>query len=165
MQSYIEILILVIIGIILLWFGYTLLMGAWSGIRLNMKYRYKPRKKGTASPGDPQVCPICCSKLNKGDLVKTHAFPSITGGRDRSMHVRGCVHCLSGGYDRRCPVCGTSLGDSDFLVARMFDRHHRRPHVHVMGCNRCKRVGQVKNKYGSRGQNAVALEHCFEGIE
>jgi hypothetical protein len=27
------------------------------------------------------------------------------------------------------------------LVARMFERPHRRPHVHVIGCSRCKRTG------------------------
>ena len=141
MQGYLQILGIVIIGVILLWFGFSLFMGALSEVRLNRKPRHKPRKKGAASPGDPQVCPLCCSRLNKGELVKTHAFPSITGGRDRAMHVRGCVYCLSGGYERRCPVCGAPLSDSDFLVARMFDRQRRRAHVHVMGCNRCRRVG------------------------
>ena len=140
MLGYIEILAIVIVGVMLLCFGYSLFMGAFSEARLNIKYRYRVRKKGPAVAGDPQVCPVCCSRLNKGDLVKTHAYPSLTGGKSRIMHVRGCRFCLSGKYKRECPVCGATLSDSDFLVARMFDRHHRRPHVHVMGCNRCKRT-------------------------
>ena len=140
MQRYLQILAFIIIGIALLCFGFSLFMSAFSEARLNMKHRFRKGKRGPASPGDPQTCPICCSRLAKGDLVKTHAYPSVTGGKSRIMHVRGCRFCLSGEYQRRCPVCGASLSDSDFLVARMFDRHRRRAHVHVMGCNHCKKT-------------------------
>ena len=144
MRDYIQILALVITGVVLLSFGYSLLSRQWAGFRLDWKYRPRRRKeKGTSYPGDPQVCPICCSKLKKGDLVRTIAFPSITGGRDRMMYIRGCVYCLTGRMGRSCPVCGANLNEGEILVARMFERHNRRPHVHVQGCSRCRRMGRI----------------------
>ena len=143
MREYVQLLTMVTVGASLLWFGYSLLSGQWSGIRLKMKTR--PRKqrsgKGSASPGEPQVCPICCSKLEKDDLVRTLAYPSVSGGRDRLMHIRGCIYCIEGNLERSCPVCGRPLGDNDILVARMFERPRRRPHVHVLGCSNCRRLG------------------------
>jgi len=144
MQNYLQILALVIIGIFLLWFGYTLLIKQFAGIRLSWLESQK-RKKPQASqgnPGDPQVCPVCSTKLNKGYLVKSMAFPSLTGGKDRLMHIRGCVHCLNGDLSRVCPVCGASLGQNDILIARMFERPGRN-HVHVIGCSKCKRLGGI----------------------
>lgn len=146
MREYTQILIFVIIGVVLLWFGYTLLIGQWAGIRLDWKYHRQRRRsaRGGASPGDPQVCPICSSRLNRGELVKTLAFPSVTGGKDRLMHIRGCVYCLDGDIERLCPVCGAVLRDSEILIARMFERPRRRPHVHVIGCSRCRRAGSLR---------------------
>jgi hypothetical protein len=141
MRGYIQILALVTIGAALLWFGYTLFMGQWAGIRRQWKNRPQERRygKGSANPGDPQVCPVCSTKLEKGDMVKTLAYPSITGGSDRLMHISGCMYCLGGYLERNCPVCGSSLGDNDILIARIFERPLRRPHVHVLGCTRCRR--------------------------
>ena len=141
MSGYVQILIFVTIGIALLWFGYTLFVGQWAGIRLNRKERSRLKKTGKSSPGDPQVCPICSSLLDKGGLVQTLAYPSLTQGKDRLMHIQGCAYCLSGEYKRRCPVCKQPLAMDDILVARMFDRPRRRPHVHVLGCNRCRKLG------------------------
>ena len=138
MREYIQILVFVIIGVFLLWFGYSLFIGPISKIQHNRKPRLR-KLTGTASPGDSQVCPICSFKLTKGDLVKTLAFPSITGGRDRLMHIQGCVNCLTEDVERKCPVCGSFLAYNDFLIARMFERSFRRHHVHVLGCNRCRR--------------------------
>ena len=142
MRGYLQILTFITIGVSLLWFGYTLLIGQWAGIRRKLKYRPRRREgRGAASPGDPQVCPICSSPLGNGDLVRTLAYPSITGGKDRLMHIRGCFNCIEGNLERNCPVCGAPLGDDEILVARMFERPRRRPHVHVLGCSRCRRLG------------------------
>ena len=141
MQDYLQILAFVIIGVALLSLGFTLFIGQWAKIRLKREeMRQKPDKE---SSGDPQVCPICSSKLKKGDLVKTLAFPSITGGNDRLMHIRGCVYCINGDLKRKCPVCGKSLSITDILVARIFERPHRRAHVHITGCNKCRRAGKL----------------------
>jgi hypothetical protein len=143
MQGFVQILIFATIGVALLWFGYSLLAKQLAGIRMTRKalHRQVREGKGAASPGDPQVCPICSSKLEKGDLVQTLAFPSITGGRDRLMHIRGCMYCIAGNLERNCPVCDSTLADDEILVARMFERSFRRNHVHVLGCNHCRRLG------------------------
>ena len=99
--------------------------------------------RATGVAGEPQVCPVCSSRLNKGDLVKSLAFPSITGGKDRLMYIRGCYYCLFEDLPRRCPVCGINLDDDDYLIARMFERSNRHNHVHVMGCNNCKKTGSM----------------------
>jgi hypothetical protein len=145
MGAYLQILVFVLIGVALLWFGYTLLIGQFAGIRLAWRQRTKRRqpRRGAGSPGDPQVCPVCSARLDRGYLVKSLAFPSLTGGKDRLMHIRGCIYCMNGSRPRVCPVCGACLGEGDILVARMFERPHRRSHVHVLGCSRCKKVGKL----------------------
>ena len=141
MREYVQILLFIIIGVALLWFGYSLLIGQLAGIRPGGKNQPQKRSgKGDSSPGEPQTCPICSSRL-MGDLVKTLAYPSITGGKDRLMHIRGCMYCIDGNLERYCPVCSAPLKDSEVLVARLFERHLRRSHVHVIGCNHCRRLG------------------------
>jgi len=142
MSGFLQILVLTIIGAALLWFGFNLFVGQWAKMYVNHG-RHKRSPKGSGTAGDPQVCPICSSKLERGDLVKTLAFPSITGGKDRLMHIRGCIYCINGNMERRCPVCGASLSITDILVARIFERPHHRAHVHIMGCNKCRRTGTI----------------------
>jgi endogenous inhibitor of DNA gyrase (YacG/DUF329 family) len=139
MQEYVQLLMIVIVGVALLSFGFTLFIGQWAKMRSNRD----DRSHGEKSSNDFQACPICSSKLKRGDLVKTLAFPSITGGKDRLMHIRGCAYCINGRMQRNCPICGASLGLEDILVARIFERPHRRAHVHITGCNKCRRVGTI----------------------
>ena len=159
MRDLVQILAFLIIGIVLLWFGYTLLIEQWNRIRRSSdRWKKDPadsrgrsrnrqqrlEKESIApSPGDPQVCPLCSSKLFKDELVHTLAFPSLTGGKDRLMHIQGCIYCISGRLKKTCPVCRKSLDENDILVARMFERKNRRNHVHVIGCTKCRRVGQL----------------------
>ena len=142
MGAFIQILALTISGIILLWFGYTLFLGQYSPFYSGL-FSFSGKKREMGEYGDPQVCPICSLKLEKGDLVKTLAFPSISGGRDRLMYIRGCFSCLYNDIPRRCPVCGASLNPSDYLISRMFERTTTRNHVHVSGCNHCKNMGTL----------------------
>jgi len=141
MQDYFQLLALVIAGVALLSFGFTFFLGQWAKMRLGQIDRLS--KPARDSSNDFQACPICSSKLKKGDLVKTLAFPSITGGKDRLMHIRGCMYCMNGQLSRNCPICGVSLGLEDILVARIFERPNRRAHVHITGCNKCRRVGTI----------------------
>jgi hypothetical protein len=144
MSHYIQVLLFVIAATALLWFGYTLFFNtgvkipgrgpAASGRRLKRRGR-GPRGEGF--PGAPQSCPVCSAKLWEGELVKSSAFPSLNGGRDRLMHIKGCVYCLRGDRPRLCPVCGRTLREDEVLVARMFERSRRRAHVHVLGCSKC----------------------------
>ena len=139
MKNILEVLIFVVLGVILLWFGYTLFFGAGipalSG-RFRRRRAFKPR--GESLPGDPQTCPVCSAKLEEGELVSSLAFPSLNGGKDRFMHIRGCIYCLHGDRDRVCPVCGKVLKEDEILISRLFERPGRRSHVHVLGCTRCK---------------------------
>ncbi|GHV11892.1 hypothetical protein FACS189491_03920 [Spirochaetia bacterium] len=93
---------------------------------------------GEGIAGDPQVCPVCSAKLPEGELIKSSAFPSLNG-KDRLMHIQGCVYCLEGNRPRRCPVCGAALRNDEYLISRIFERPGR-SHVHVIGCNRCRGV-------------------------
>ena len=142
MGDYLQILALVTIGSALLWFGYSLFFGPFGPFHLARLggFRRKRRcKSKSGKPGDPQVCPVCAAVLRRGELVSSHAYPSISGGRDRLMHIQGCYYCLAKERPRRCPVCRSNLRDSDYLISRMFERPRHRNHVHVLGCSRCKR--------------------------
>ena len=154
MGLYIQILSLVIVGIVLLWFGYSIFFSSISpfypGLWPWKNWWKRDRSKGEV--GAPQVCPVCTLRLYKGELVKSVAFPSLNGGLDRLMYIKGCFSCLKAEEEsaglfrkaipipRRCPVCGSVLSLDDFLVSRMFERVGRNNHVHVVGCNICKRV-------------------------
>jgi hypothetical protein len=141
MESLLQYLLPVMAGVILLWFGYTLFFGSFGPFRSLGKKGKKPRRSG--KPGDSHVCPVCSTVLSSGQLVSSHAFPSLNGGKDRIMHIRGCYYCLEENVPRYCPVCGRSLQTNEFLVARMFKRTFFRHHVHVLGCSRCRKVGQL----------------------
>ena len=141
MGHYIQIFIFIVIAVILFWFGYSLLfekgfLGKFGASRK----RRSSRPRGISSPGAPQICPVCNTKLKEGEVIKSTAFPSLNG-KDRVMHIKGCVNCLEGTQDRYCPVCGQILGVDESLVCRMFERPpksgRKRPHIHVLGCTHC----------------------------
>ena len=139
MSDNLQILVFVILGVVLVWLGYSVLMGQWMKVRRGLKAKpaAAPRR-GDAEADDPRTCPVCRTKLPEGGTVHTKAYPSLNGGRDRLMHIEGCTRCLRGGYERNCPVCRAVLAPGEKLVARMFSRTMRRNHVHVIGCSRCK---------------------------
>ncbi|MCL2231492.1 MAG: hypothetical protein FWB99_00270 [Treponema sp.] len=114
MRDILEIFIFVFIGVILLWFGYTLFFGfgfpALRGGKGGWFRKHRsPKARAEGTPGDPQICPVCSAKLDDGQLVSSLAFPSMNGGKDRFMHIRGCTYCLQGDRNRICPVCGRVL--------------------------------------------------------
>jgi len=125
----------VTLAVALLWFGYTLLLGLGKKAPDGQKRR---RSRGLNFPGDPQTCPVCSTKLKDGEVVKSLAFPSLTGGKDRFMHIKGCLYCLNEEVERVCPVCNHVLFESEVLICRLFERPHR-SHVHVLGCTYCKK--------------------------
>ena len=141
MKHIYEVLIFVVLGIALLWFGYTLFFSigipAWGGVGRPRRRRFR-KPRGESMPGEPQTCPVCSARLYEGELVKSSAFPSMNGGKDRFMHIRGCAYCLRGDRERVCPVCGIILKEDEILICRLFERPGRRSHVHVLGCTRCK---------------------------
>ena len=138
MGDILQILIFVIIGILLLWFGHFLFFGPMSPIYPYLPWS-KKRPLSQGKPGDPQICPVCSSVMLKGDLVKTVAFPSGKFKSDRLMHIKGCYNCLEKDLPRKCPVCNLKMSPNDYLIARMFERANRKNHVHVLGCNKCRK--------------------------
>jgi predicted nucleic acid-binding Zn ribbon protein len=138
MGSFLQTFSFVMISLFLLWFGYTLFFRAGnnSPAGTGKKRKALHREVETGLPGSPQTCPVCSARLEKGERVKSTAFPSFTG-KDRMMFIRGCFYCLEGDRDRTCPVCGAVLDSDDILIARMFERPGR-SHVHVLGCSRCR---------------------------
>jgi hypothetical protein len=147
MESYLQLLVFIIGGILLLWLGYFLFFGKHSPLylkRFGKKEDEDTPAREEGEPGSPQTCPICSIKLIKGEKLKTKAFPSLNG-KDRLMHIQGCPNCMKDGFPRRCPVCGNSLSNSDYLVSRMFERSLRRNHIHVLGCNHCRKVEGTLN--------------------
>ncbi|GHV72024.1 hypothetical protein AGMMS49928_26980 [Spirochaetia bacterium] len=146
MGLYIQIFSLIATGIFLLWFGYTLFF-RWASSGGGKKERFgqswlqkQPEVFQHGYAGAAQTCPVCAAKLPSGELVKSTAFPSFNG-KDRLMHIQGCLYCLSGERDRICPVCGAILNTDEILISRIFERPFRNPHVHVLGCNRCRKMG------------------------
>jgi hypothetical protein len=143
MGSFFQVVVFVMIGVALLWFGYTLFFAPLGNIRpgygRDRRRRNRP-PRGTGIPGDPQICPVCSARLEKGQLVRSMAYPSFNG-TDRLMHIKGCAYCLDGARPRICPVCGVRLQGDEILVARIFERPGR-SHVHVLGCSRCRRPGR-----------------------
>jgi hypothetical protein len=137
-MGFLPVLIFLILGFILLAFGYTLFF------RLPRRGGGKLKKidwKETESrAGDPQTCPVCAAKLPPGMLVKSAVYPP-SGGPDRIMHIMGCPFCLEGKPEKRrrrvCPVCHKPIGDSEYLFARVFERPDK-SHVHVLGCINCR---------------------------
>jgi hypothetical protein len=136
MVSYLQVLTFVIIGAVLLYFGYSFVFG--SGVRA---HAFRRGKKGLnedleGEAGMPRTCPVCSIRLVHGERVKSSAFPAM-GKADRLMHINGCPHCLNGERPRVCPVCGNHLNADETLIARLFDKPGR-SHVHVLGCSQCR---------------------------
>jgi len=138
MSGIIQILIYIIIGVVLFWFGYNLFFGHRSPF-----YPYLPWNKKRIimnKPGDPQTCPVCTMKMVKGDLVKTIAYAGSSQSKDRIVHIKGCVSCLEKNLPRRCPICRAKLSVSDYLISRMFERNYQKNHIHILGCNKCRKA-------------------------
>ncbi|MDR2552239.1 MAG: hypothetical protein LBD31_03615 [Treponema sp.] len=144
MASWIPFLFFALAGIILLWFGFTLLISLPRGLFVPAAAAGKGRKpqsggktrNAPGSSGISRFCPVCSAKLTQGERVKSAAFPSL-GGLERLMHISGCIYCLQGDRLRVCPVCGGVLREDEYLIARLFEKPVR-SHVHVLGCTRCK---------------------------
>ena len=142
MESLAYMLLLLVLGSFLLWFGYTLFLklGGSDGVRTEARQgssiRTSTIKEGF--PGAPKTCPVCSARLEHGEKVHSSAFPSMGESTDRLMHITGCIYCLNGERARSCPVCAASpLKPNEVLIARLFDKPGR-SHVHVLGCSRCR---------------------------
>ena len=133
-----KIIVIIVTGVILVWLCSTLLFSIKLPVFRRREKKQKSPEPREGTPGDSQFCLVCSAKLDEGQLVKSAAFPSAKGSKDRLMFIRGCVHCLYGQRERVCPVCKKILVGKDHLISRLFERSIRRSHVHVIGCNNCR---------------------------
>jgi predicted nucleic acid-binding Zn ribbon protein len=137
MGSIIQLFAIILIGMGLLYFGYTLFFTHGIVLSLGRKGK-KDKTDREGEAGAPRTCPVCSIKLLNGERVKSSAYPAM-GKTDRLMNIFGCPYCLEGQRRRVCPVCGKTLNPEEFLIARLFDKPGR-SHVHVLGCTLCRGV-------------------------
>ena len=137
MGDILQVLAYVICGIIFLWLGHFLFFGPPSPLYPYMPWGKKNDKD--EKQGSFQTCPICCKRMLRGELVKTTAFATGALGKDYIVHIKGCLGCLESGLPRRCPICKIKLSLDDYLISRMFERNFKKNHIHVLGCNHCRK--------------------------
>jgi len=137
MGDFLQTFILVITGIVLFSLGYFLFFGPPSPFYQRLPWN--KNKIAPGKPGDPQICPVCSIKMLKGETLKTTAFEASAQNKDRLVHIKGCYSCLERELPRRCPVCCAQMTLDDYLIARMFERASRKNHIHVLGCNNCRK--------------------------
>jgi len=133
----IRIFIYVILGLLLFWGGVSFYFSRQKRGAKEPAQRQEGREK---APGAKLPCFVCGSLLQDGRQISSVAFPPVEGRTERSMHIRGCIHCLNGEQDRICPVCKGVLKQDEVLIARLYDRKNQRSHVHVLGCSSCTKA-------------------------
>ena len=93
---------------------------------------------------DGTDCPLCGETMPRGKRVHSVLFP----GKDVDlMRIFGCSQCWEGHaefsgiamdkHDRICPVCRKVLPAGGYVMARVFRKQGRKPHVQVFGCTIC----------------------------
>ena len=98
-----------------------------------------PSPKNAGRPVQNVKCPVCQSNLFVGENLISKVFRPMNVP-DQLMIVLGCPHCYPScepGVERRCPVCGKSVGLDQSLTARLFNKQKGKKHVHVIGCSNC----------------------------
>ena len=88
-------------------------------------------------------CPLCGTRLNRGERVHTAAFP---GKDERIVYVYGCPNCYdklnsrSSQRKRRCPVCRKTLQGDDHLKGRILMGEEKNL-LKISGCSHCSPYG------------------------
>jgi C4-type Zn-finger protein len=118
---------LIIVGILLLWFGYRFIFSS----------RGREAALGTAggdAGGPKHHCPVCQSELKNGERIKSMTF--FPRSAKRIITISGCPYCINGDRRRRCPVCGHNLSAEESLSAKMTTTPTG-SQVHIFGCPHC----------------------------
>jgi hypothetical protein len=103
--------------------------------------RHKSRSSQPAESDDNRrSCPLCGSKLERGERVRSVFYPSPG---DTLAEIHGCRYCDGPGATRprRCPVCREIVPKTGYVIARVFKRPGK-THVHVLGCTGCRNAGR-----------------------
>lgn len=99
------------------------------------------RTKNSDEPGNVK-CPVCGCILFKGENLISKVYRPMNVP-DQYMTVSGCPHCYpipERGVKRICPVCHKSMGQNDYLTARLFNKTDSKKHVHIAGCSNCHKA-------------------------
>lgn len=105
----------------------------------NYSQKQKVNEKKKSGPMQNVKCPVCQSNLFAGENLISKVFRPMNVP-DQLMIVLGCPHCYpvcQPGVERKCPVCGKSMGPDQSLTARLFNKQLGKKHVHVIGCSNC----------------------------
>lgn len=134
-----------------------------SALGLLLWRRKKPSQSRIIKDKSPKtsqrICPLCSERLERGLRVYSRLFP---GKEFDLMHIFGCRYCWSRAgasisastphksnslganhkipgklNNRRCPCCKHELPESGYIMARVYRKPYRPPHVHVYGCTSC----------------------------
>lgn len=95
----------------------------------------------TASPSGVS-CPLCKSRLAKGENLFSRVFRPIQDGVESEQRciILGCPHChpyCQNGVSRICPVCHKKVPCDGHLIARLFTHTRSKRHVRITGCTEC----------------------------
>jgi RNase P subunit RPR2 len=88
-----------------------------------------------------QKCPICDSPLFPGENIISKVYRPMNVP-DQLCTISGCPHCYPStekGVSRICPVCHSSIPLSGYLTARLFNEKNNKKHVHILGCQNCRK--------------------------
>lgn len=124
--------------LILVFMGLVLLILAYNLFSATSKQAGEKKILRTGQRGEPGVCPVCGSILQKGEQIKSALYP---GENDRLCYIYGCPHCYpicKSGLERMCPVCKKRIGQEAHLIARYFERKNAKKRVHILGCTNCR---------------------------
>lgn len=120
-------IIVLMLGIFLLWFGYKLVF--------NLFFRKRKAVEGNSSTDvKKHFCPVCQSELKKGERIKSTTF--FPRSAERIITIIGCRYCINGGRVRTCPVCKSVLKPEEALSAKMSITPAGNQ-VRIFGCPHC----------------------------
>jgi len=147
----------ILVGIILVLLFSALGLLLWRRKKPNQTRIIKDRSSKTITP--QKICPLCRERLERGLRVHSALFP---GKEFDLMHIFGCRYCWSsegasisastphktgsssahhkisrGLNNRHCPCCKLKLPEDGYVMARVYRKPYRPPHVHVYGCTSC----------------------------
>ena len=112
----------------------------WKAKRDAAEKKSRLIKETAAAKGLLICCPLCNSKLQKGEDLFSRVYRPMNVPHQLCT-ISGCPHCfptLEPGLKRECPVCHKQVPFKDgHLVARLFNYADGKKHVVVTGCTEC----------------------------
>ena len=152
MESIVYIILFFVVLLIIFLLMWIIKGGVFSGSGHNGGSKDSARKNNGKSNGDSNsgnaagvllaICPLCNSRLQKGENLITKVYRPMTVS-DQLCTIDGCPHCfpiVQPGLHRECPVCHKKVPlYSGHLIARLFNKTDTKKHVIVTGCTECSR--------------------------